>query len=87
MDFKPFHDIIILQFLGNAMDFSEENMELLKEKSYSHPEAAIAYLEKFTKYLKEMERRTVQRIPKELLREMFPGYFERDIYLSGMVFN
>ena len=83
MDLKAFHDIIIMQHLGNAMDFSDAQMETLKEKCYSRPDAAKVYLEKFQKYLKEMERRSVQKIPKELLQEMFPGKIEKDVYLSG----
>ena len=83
MDFKAFHDIIIMQHLGNAMDFSSTQMEILKKRCYSRPDAAKIYLEKFQKYLKEMERRSVQKIPKEFLQEMFPGDFEKDVYLSG----
>ena len=83
MDFKIFHDIIMMQFLGNAMDFTDEQMKLLRQKSYARPDIAVAYFEKFKKYLKEMDKRSVQKIPKEILREMFPGEHDRDIYLSG----
>jgi len=85
MDFQPFHDIILLQFLGKAMDFSEDNMKLLKERCYSRPTAASAYLFKIKKYLGEMEKRSTQKIPFELLQEMFPGNHLKDVYLSGII--
>ena len=84
MDYLAFHDIIMMQFLGQAMDFSKEKMKLLNESAYSRPEAAVAYLAKFKKYLAEMEKREVQKIPKEILNEVFPGNHEKDVYLSGI---
>ena len=85
MDYQYFHDIIMLHFLGQAMDFSKEKMKLLTDCTYERPEVAVAYLVKFTKYLKEMEKRSLQKIPKEILNEVFPGNHEKDVYLSGIV--
>ena len=83
MDFAQFRDIILMQFLGDTMSFSEENMRLLKNNAYSHPQSATAYLEKLKRYFKEMSERTSQKITMEFLREIFPGDFNKDVYLSG----
>ena len=86
MDFKIFHDIILLQFLANALDFSQENMTAVKRTAYTHPKSALNYLDKFTKYLKEMEKRPIQKIPVQIIRDMFPGDYFKDVYISGTKF-
>ena len=86
MDFQSFHDAIILQFLGKAMDFSDANMKLLKKRCYSHPISTTAFLYKFKKYLAEMGKRITQKIPAEVLQEMFPGDQLKDAYISGIIF-
>ena len=85
MDYREFHDIIIMQFIGNALDFDQENMDLLKKSAYARPESAMAYLDKFKRYLREMERRPDQKIPVELISAIFPGKHSKNVYMSGML--
>ena len=86
MDFSHFHDIILLQLLTNAMDFSDDNKKLIKASAYDHPTAATAYLVKWRKYLTEMEKRVSKKIPVAFISEMFPGKYLRDVYLPGKVY-
>ena len=87
MDFSHFHDIIIIQLLANAMDFSDENKKIIKENAFSHPTAATAYLIKWKKYFAEMEKRVSKKIPVAFISEMFPGRYLKDVYLPGMIYK
>ena len=85
MDFEHFRAIIVLLFMADAMGFSDENMEILKKKAYSHPTSAISHLDKWKKYLAEMPKRVSQKIPVNFIREMFPGTHNSDIYIPGKI--
>ena len=83
MKFTEFRDCIIFQRLGDLYDFSKEDKEIIHKKCYANHTIVSRQLEQFKKYLRDMEKRTSQRIPKEQLREYFGGKHSKDVILPG----
>ena len=84
MRFTEFRDCVIFQRLAELYDFSKEDKEIVHKKCYANHTIVSRQLEQFKKYLRDMEKRTSQRIPKEQLREYFGGKHDKDVILPGI---
>ena len=83
MEFQKFESIVLMQMLGNAMSFDEDNMETIRTSFYNNPVTCQGLLHSFTKYLYGMECRADQKIPVEVIREYFPGEYFKDIIINS----
>ena len=87
MKVQDFKACVILHRLADLFDFSSEDKKFLHKKTYENFGNAHYQVDQFKRYLKSMEKRISQKIPREQLKEYFGGKQEKDVIMSGNIFN